>query len=238
MPQAAAFTPPACAEGVQNEAGPTGQLLVLEQSWSWGWKEPQESAVGQGTGAGEVWSYFGIVVLMGGVLPPPPPRLDPAPAAPQPQLPSHPPQGRYQDPREWCTPTRTPPKLWPWWRLAPRRAASGAESCPGPVGSSTTRPRWLGVCVARRRVCTAHSLAVCLHGAKGAKPSAGGGGGALSACSTELAGPSLAPGREMRLCLHPSSPHVLQQPLARCSPRGCPPHAGMAAALTRSRPLS
>lgn len=145
-------------------------------------------------------------------------------------------------------PARTHPHssetwLWPWWRLAPHQAAPGAESCPGPVGSSTTRPCWLGVCVACRRVCTAYNPAVCLHGAK---PGDSGGGHAAGRASTGCCSPPAAPSwpchlpvpvRVMRLCLRPSSSHMLRHLLACRSPRGQPPHAGMASALTCSWPF-
>lgn len=129
-----------------------------------------------------------------------------------------------------------------WWLLA----LCWAECCPGPVGSSTTCPCRAGVCVACHHVCTAHSVAVCLHRATGAKPSAGAGVGGGHAAGTAHAGccfPLVAPcwpchlpmlDRALQLCPHPSPQHTLQHPL---QPMWCCSHAGMATALTCSRPL-
>lgn len=111
------------------------------------------------------------------------------------------------------------------------------------MGSSTTHPCWLCVCVACRCVCTAHNLAVCLHRAKGAKPGDSDSRHAAGRAGTGHCSPLAAPcwplhlpvpGRVMRLCPHPSFPHALQHPLAHRSPRGCPPHARVAAAPMHS----
>lgn len=149
------------------------------------------------------------------------------PSVPARQVPGH------QEPT--LPPTLPQNVTLPWWCLALLQLLLG-WILSGPAGSSTARPcRSRGCLWFRRRVCSAHSPAVCLRGAEG--PSVvlvGTASTGAALCWQRCAGPAMSPSLSLAGCcscahvLPPPSAHLLQLTQKLSEHRAVPMAGGVA----------